>query len=158
MVTNIDNYNNYNLFGYNVLSSIYAPSMSYLWGIVTGSCITGSREPAPEMKGRYFPPLFPRIFRSFFHRNFSRLYVRTMELWIQHVSGHYCDITPYSYVKPFFESMIYYGSYRNTCLNRKWSIPNRVNLHNLCCLIKDLSLLFYYSKYCTIHMGFNTLF
>ena len=41
-----------------------------------------------------------------------------MELWIQHVSGHYCDITPYSYVKPFFESMIYYGSYRNTCLNR----------------------------------------
>ena len=28
----------------------------------------------------------------------------------------------------------------------------------MCCLIKDLSLLFYYSKYYTIHMGFNTLF
>ena len=79
MVTNIDNYNNYNLFGYNELSSIYAPSRSYMWGIVTevaspemtspevtGSCITGGREPAPEMKGRYFPSLFPRIFRAFF--------------------------------------------------------------------------------------------
>jgi hypothetical protein len=28
----------------------------------------------------------------------------------------------------------------------------------VCCLIKDLSLLFYYFKYYTIHMGFNTLF
>ena len=66
MVTNIDNYNNYNLFGYNELSSIYAPSRSYLWGIVTGSCITGSREPAPEMKGRYFPPAFSPFFPLFF--------------------------------------------------------------------------------------------
>jgi hypothetical protein len=28
----------------------------------------------------------------------------------------------------------------------------------VCCLIKDLSLLFYYFKYYTIHMGFSTLF
>jgi hypothetical protein len=31
---------------------------------------------------------------------------------------HYSAITPYSFVKPFFESMTNYGSYRKTCLNR----------------------------------------
>ena len=71
-----------------------------------------------KWKGDISPHFFPVFSALFSHRNFSRLYVRTMELWIQHVSGHYCDITPYSYAKPFFESIIYYCSYRNTCLNR----------------------------------------
>ena len=69
---------------------------------------------------RAFPPYFPRFFLtrflSRFFRNLSRFYVRTMELWIQPVSGHYSAIT--LYVKPFFESMTNYGSYRNTCRNR----------------------------------------
>ena len=131
MVTNIDNYNNANLFGCIELSSIYAPSRLYLWGIVTGSCTTGNDVTGSDRKLHHrksltgtgnareiFLPLFSRISRVFSHRNFSRFYVRKIELWIQHVSGHYCAITPFSYAKPFFESMTYYGSYRNTCLNR----------------------------------------
>jgi hypothetical protein len=79
MVTNIDNYNNYNLFGYNELSSIYAPSRSYLWGIVTGSYITGNDVTGSDRKLHHrkswtgtgnereifflaFSPYFPRFF------------------------------------------------------------------------------------------------
>jgi hypothetical protein len=40
----------------------------------------------------------------FFIRNFSRFYVRTMKLWIQHVLDHYSAIIRYCYVKPFLGS------------------------------------------------------
>ena len=75
---------------------------------VTGNDVTGSREPevtspdmtSPEMKGRSFPAFFPPGISRDFPRNSSRFLVRTMELWIQPVSGHNRPITPY--VKPFF--------------------------------------------------------
>jgi hypothetical protein len=49
---------------WGIVTEVASPEMTS--PEVTGSCITGGREPAPEMKGRYFPSLFPRIFRAFF--------------------------------------------------------------------------------------------
>jgi hypothetical protein len=63
----------------NIKSSIYAPSRSYLWGIVwwilTGSCITGNDVIGNDITGtgngnereiisRAFPLYFPRFFRN----------------------------------------------------------------------------------------------
>jgi hypothetical protein len=45
MVTNIDNYSNNNLFGYNELSSIYAPSRSYLLKNSHLSFVSSIRKP-----------------------------------------------------------------------------------------------------------------
>ena len=81
---------------------------------VTGSCITGddvtrNDVTGSEWKWRHrnrkwkednFPRFFLTGFLPRFFQNFSRFYVRTMELWIQPVSGHYSAITPYA--KPFF--------------------------------------------------------
>jgi hypothetical protein len=170
MVTNIDNNNNYNLFCYIDLSSIYAPCRSYLWGIVwrivTRSCITGSREPEPEMKGRYFPPLFSRISRAFFSPGFCRFFSGTSldsmyEQWN-------CESNMYWITIVLLPAIAMLSHFLNPWLitaltGTPVSINNEVFQTEeiyiiVCCLIKDLSLLFYYFKYYTIHMGFNTLF
>ena len=116
------------------------------------------REIFPPAFFPYFSRFFLTGFLPFFFRNFSRFYVRTMKLWIQHVLDHYSAITRYCYVKPFLNPWLI-----TALTGTPVSIDNEVFQTEeiyiiVCCLIKDLSLLFYYSKYYTIHMGFNTLF
>ena len=58
------------MFNYGIMSSIWAQLKSYVWWIVTGSCITGndvtgSDEPELEMKGRSFPAFFTPYFPRF---------------------------------------------------------------------------------------------
>ena len=113
-----------------------------------------------------FPPLFSRISRAFFSPGFCRFFSGTSldsmyEQWN-------CESNMYWITIVLLPAIAMLSHFLNPWLitaltGTPVSINNEVFQTEeiyiiVCCLIKDLSLLFYYFKYYTIHMGFNTLF